>query len=63
MIHFLKLPIEDDYMDQLEDPERMLSITPPGEAAGQSTELPQIPFADQGNPVMAQVGILSPALK
>lgn len=58
--HFLKLPIEDDFLDQLEEPERV--NVPPNLNNQEKSDLgpnrqitSQIPFMDQGNPVMAQV--------
>ena len=62
--HFLKLPIEDDFLDQLEDADRgaaaVNNAAGQGKAEGASSRVPQgqIPFKDQRNPVMAQVRIL-----
>ena len=56
--HFLKLPIEDDFLDQLEDPERGAAASGQEKANGAAGKLShaKIPFAEQGNPVTAQVG-------
>ena len=62
--HFLKLPIEDDFYDQLEDPERG-SAAPNSsgqeraDAGASRLTQGQIPFSDHGNPVMAQVAASS----
>lgn len=59
ILHFLQLPIEDEFLDELEDRDRQ----PPGvnrsaqdadkqDGAAQDT---LIPFADTGNPVLSQV--------
>jgi len=64
--HFLRLPIEDDFLDQLEDSERGAAL-PPKAAAGKGDGganggLPpdqappmRIPFAKERNPIMSQV--------
>lgn len=57
IMHFLQMPIEDDFLSQFAPQQ------PPGVAmrnsgpALDSSEQP-IPFADVGNPVMAQVCFL-----
>lgn len=56
IMHFLQLPIEDNYLDQLEDQ----VLQPAGTAsAEQSNGRPLedqalIPFADTGNPILSQ---------
>lgn len=52
ILHFLQLPIEDEFLDELEDRGRK----PQGVQAGASHEEPDlIPFADTGNPILSQV--------
>ena len=55
--HFLKLPIEDDFLDQLEEPEKGAAASTVDKASGMSGKAGQakLPFAEQGNPVTAQV--------
>lgn len=59
ILHFLQLPIEDEFLDELEDRERQ----PAGVARfaqdadkqdGAAQDTP-IPFADTGNPILSQV--------
>ena len=70
--HFLRLPIEDEFLDHLEDPPRGGHALPPeanpqssnasvatGAPDDDATGAEPIPFADQGNPVMAQARLLS----
>ena len=59
--HFLKLPIEDDFLDQLEDPERGATASGQEKANGTAAKSngAKIPFAEQGNPVTAQVCVTS----
>lgn len=46
ILHFLRLPIEDPYMEDLTLPKGPLSYQP-------------IPFSQQGNPVMSTVAFLA----
>ena len=52
ILHFLQLPIEDEFLDELEDRGRK----PQGVQPGANAEGPDfIPFADTGNPILSQV--------
>ena len=60
ILHFLQLPIEDDYLDQLEEQ----ALKPAaGAVADDSNGQPAleegpIPFADTGNPILSQASKL-----
>lgn len=63
ILHFLQLPIEDEFLDELEDkgrkaqgmqgPSQQLDNSPGG-----TPGIDLIPFADTGNPVLSQVMLL-----
>lgn len=57
IMHFLQLPIEDDYLDQLEDQALKHVVTDlDGHSNGEAAaDEPLIPFADTGNPILSQV--------
>lgn len=52
IMHFLRLPVEDEYLDQLEHPGKRHSVEPKQAERGDAV----VPFAEQSSPVMAQVG-------
>lgn len=52
--HFLQLPIEDQFLGDLEK-EPVLHAVPPEGSQPAAAEEERIPFADSKNPVMAQV--------
>ncbi|KAL3142735.1 hypothetical protein ABBQ38_003035 [Trebouxia sp. C0009 RCD-2024] len=64
ILHFLQLPIEDEFLDELEDkgrkaqgmqgPSQQLDNSPGG-----TPGIDLIPFADTGNPVLSQVAFLA----
>jgi hypothetical protein len=65
--HFLRLPIEDDFLDQLEDSENGAALPPEATAGGEDDgpsggppphQAPpmKIPFVNERNAVMSQVG-------
>lgn len=63
ILHFLQLPIEDEFLDELEDKGRKpQGINGPSEEAGPRQESAAtddlIPFADTGNPILSQVRLL-----
>lgn len=59
ILHFLQLPIEDEFLDELEDRGRKpQGVNGPAHDADQQDGAAQqdlIPFADTGNPVLSQV--------
>ncbi len=59
ILHFLQLPIEDEFLDELEDRDRQpQGITRSAQDADKPDGAAQdtlIPFADTGNPVLSQV--------
>ena len=59
ILHFLQLPIEDEFLDELEDRGRKpQGVDGPNEQVeGQTREAGDnlIPFADTGNPILSQV--------
>ena len=60
ILHFLQLPIEDEFLDELEDRGRKLQgVHGPSQQPGDSQEgtpaTDLIPFADTGNPILSQV--------
>lgn len=64
ILHFLQLPIEDEFLDELEDKGRKpQGINGPSEEAGPRQESAAtddlIPFADTGNPILSQVAFLA----
>ena len=63
ILHFLQLPIEDEFLDELEDKGRKpQGVDGPSEEAGPRQEGAAsddlIPFADTGNPILSQVRLL-----
>eukprot|EP00803_Ostreobium_quekettii_P007065 evm.model.scf_1407.2 EVM.evm.TU.scf_1407.2 scf_1407:7799-21268(+) len=64
IMHFLQLPIEDEYLDDMGDASGTTLATANGEAdhadaASLEGEEEPIPFADAKNPVLAQVAFLA----
>ena len=59
ILHFLQLPIEDEFLDELEDRDRQpAGATRSAQDADKQDGVVQdilIPFADTGNPVLSQV--------
>ena len=60
ILHFLQLPIEDDYLDQLEAPPLRPAGTGVNNGSNEqaATEDAPIPFADTGNPILSQASSL-----
>lgn len=60
ILHFLQLPIEDEFLDELEDKGRKpQGVDGPAHAADKQDSLALeelVPFADTGNPVLSQAG-------
>ena len=60
ILHFLQLPIEDEFLDELEDRGRNTQGVPgpsqqPGGGQEGTAANDLIPFADTGNPILSQV--------
>ena len=65
ILHFLQLPIEDEYLDELEDRgHKPQGVEGPGEndtkQNGKASQEELIPFADTGNPILSQVTYKAP---
>lgn len=60
ILHFLQLPIEDDYLDQLEAQPLRPAGTGVNNGSNEqaATEEAPIPFADTGNPILSQASSL-----
>ena len=72
-LHFLSLPLEDPFLDQYPERVTASAAVPPSSAAvsGESPPLPPplaapsssgsfpVPFADAGNPILAQIAFLA----
>ena len=54
--HFLQLPIEDEFMEDLM-PKQALGVAMSNDGPALRPEEQPIPFADTGNPVMAQARV------
>lgn len=62
-MHFLQLPIEDEFLAQLTPAQPPgVAVCPDGQPVVGPAEQP-IPFADVGNPIMAQVCVYLFALR
>ena len=64
ILHFLQLPIEDEFLDELEDQGRKSQVVQapsqqPGGSQGGTAVNDLIPFADTGNPILSQVVLTS----
>lgn len=60
ILHFLQLPIEDEFLDELEDRgSKSQGVQGPSQQPGGGQKGPAtndlIPFADTGNPILSQV--------
>ncbi|GMH38909.1 hypothetical protein BSKO_06807 [Bryopsis sp. KO-2023] len=59
IMHFLQLPIEDQFVEQMASASQPPTIPPENGGSREELEEEVIPFADASNPVMAQVAFLA----